>query len=209
MKYKEWGFRVLYHRFVGIKLNDEQKELIKGFPGVEDADCAIAYGYIDHEAGFSFDVLTVANIVSDGNLIVNTDRNNDLRLFFRAEAIKECEIFCLSDWTEELLAEIHKEKINLIHEYYESDVLDELRSIDYIDECRDPYYIDIIKVILAKDEMKHEICWVRLEGLTDNSLVATLLDEPHQNLGCHANDTIHVYIHETEEGKKIAYSFCD
>ena len=79
MTYKELGFRPLYHSFVGIMLTDDLKDVLKDFPGAEEANCAVAYGYIDHEAGFTFEVLEAA-VCGDGQIDGALDGADEVRM---------------------------------------------------------------------------------------------------------------------------------
>ena len=50
--------------------------------------------------------------------------------------------------------------------------------------------------------MKPEGCWVRINGLSDRRVMGTLLNEPDQDFGYHAGDTIAFFICDDVEGNK-------
>ena len=57
MKYQETGFRALYKNFAAFPLNDRFRKAMEGYPNVDAANCMLVYGYIDHEAGLTLEVL--------------------------------------------------------------------------------------------------------------------------------------------------------
>ena len=57
MKYQETGFRALYKNFAAFPLNDKFRKAMEGYPNVDDANCMLVYGYIDHEAGVTLEVI--------------------------------------------------------------------------------------------------------------------------------------------------------
>ena len=57
MYYKETGFRGWYRRFVAFPMKDEYKLPMINYPQIEKANCLLAYGYIDREAGLTLEVL--------------------------------------------------------------------------------------------------------------------------------------------------------
>jgi hypothetical protein len=45
-------------------LEDRFKKAMEEYPGIEDANCMLVYGYIDKEAGMTLEVLAAGAIVS-------------------------------------------------------------------------------------------------------------------------------------------------
>lgn len=60
MKYSEVGFRAFYHNFVAVPIKDNLKAVVKDFPGADKANYILTYGYIDHTAGLTLEVLATA-----------------------------------------------------------------------------------------------------------------------------------------------------
>lgn len=60
MKYSEVGFRAFYHNFVAVPIKDNLKAVVKDFPGADKANYILTYGYIDHTAGLTLEVLAAA-----------------------------------------------------------------------------------------------------------------------------------------------------
>ena len=208
MTYEDYGFRELYHSFAAIVLTDELRPSIKDFPDEEDANCAITYGYIDHEAGFTFEVLSAAKVEDDGQIHGDMLGNEDIRSFIRADAVGDCEVILLEDPIG-LIAKLHEKKLEIIEAYDPSEELAETREMDFLDEWRHPYCVDDIPVMIRKEGLQPEVCWARLEGRTENAIKGTLLNEPNQAFGCHEQDLLFINIHEADDGKLILYSDID
>ena len=51
-----------------------------------------------------------------------------------------------------------------------------------------------------------EVCWVRIEGVTDKTFFGRLLNEPYKDSGCHEGDIIEFFIYETDEGRLVCVS---
>ena len=60
MKYSEVGFRAFYHNFVAVPIKDSLKAVVEDFPGADKANYILTYGYIDHTAGLTLEVLATA-----------------------------------------------------------------------------------------------------------------------------------------------------
>ena len=59
MKYQEEGFRALFKRFAVFMFTDTLREVTKNFPGAEQGNCILTYGYIDRSAGLTLEILAV------------------------------------------------------------------------------------------------------------------------------------------------------
>ena len=57
MKYSETGFRAIYKNFCAFPLTDAFKQSMQDYPGIDKANCILVYGYIDHEAGLTLEVI--------------------------------------------------------------------------------------------------------------------------------------------------------
>ena len=66
MNLKEAGWRAIYERLVVLSLNEALTEALKEFPGAEEADHAVCYGYVDHESGLFLEVMAAARMTEEG-----------------------------------------------------------------------------------------------------------------------------------------------
>ena len=46
MKLNEVGFRAVYKNYVVYSLNEKFRECMKDYPGIDEANCMLLYGYI-------------------------------------------------------------------------------------------------------------------------------------------------------------------
>lgn len=61
MKLHEHAFRDLFHQFILLPIDKNDPHIpdfFKEFPNYHDANALLLYGYIDHEAGLTFEVLS-------------------------------------------------------------------------------------------------------------------------------------------------------
>lgn len=85
-------------------------------------------------------------------------------------------------------------------EGYGNEDLDLIRSIADIDVYRDDTFFDDVQVVLAGDDLKPEIVWIKTEKILDDDLFAgVLLNEPYEDFGVHRGDAVRfINVHEDE-----------
>ena len=66
MKYKDTGFRAIYHHFCVVEMNGQLKELAKELPEAGEANGVMTYGYYDREAGLTLEILAAAKFDDKG-----------------------------------------------------------------------------------------------------------------------------------------------
>ena len=210
--YEKLGFRLMNHGYSALRLTDKLRPSIKGFPNEETANGVLLYCYIDHEAGITFEIMAAGNVRENGkgfdfeNILECAD--NEIRSFIRFEAIADEEYIGLQV-NEDLCNELFAKKLEVIEMYEPSEDIAETREMDFLDGSRDPIYVDDILVLFVKDGLENETIWVRLEGVGDNVILGSLLNEPYQDFGCHLGDTVSIYIHKTEDDQFIPYVHYD
>lgn len=203
MKYSENGFRTLYRDFGVFDLTDRLRPMLKDFPGIEEANCVLMYGYIDSEAGMSLEAIATGYRKDGKNKFF--DSCTETRLTLRAGAIEDEEFIVLSNATEKLYTR-YETKLEEMKDYAAASEVEATRTFEFLDPVRHPYYPDDIMVLIVKDGMSPECCWVTLCGLGDGYLLGKLLNEPNQPFGCHEGDRITVYLQKDEEGKVVCFS---
>lgn len=163
MKYSETGFRSFYHQFVLFPVDVAGKAL-SGFEHFKDADSIVTYGYIDHETGFRFEVLSTASIRNDKFQIFN-DRPEGKRVFIKAEVVNDFEGFAIKDRDGQYTA--NRELIDLITEGYEqNEEIMNSRMMSFLDESRGPFNVDDVQVCrhLLLPLNGQEVSWNRKEA---------------------------------------------
>lgn len=203
MKYKDTGFRAFYRHFTVAPLKENLKTVLKNFPGAEDADCILTYGYIDPEAGLTLEVLAAGKTSHQGFRFA--DGNDNFSSKIRIENVADDEVAFFGD-EDGTLAERYADKLEMLHSYDASEEVEKSRGMTFLDASRDENCIDDVIVYLIKDGLKPEGCWVRITGLGDHWIIGTLLNEPDQDFGYHAGETIGFFVQETEDKRVICYS---
>ena len=203
MKYTEMGFRGIYRQLNALKLTDQIRKTIADFPDADKANCVLTYGYIDHEAGVTLEILAGAK--KDGNRFRFFNGNDSIRSFIRIEAVENDDLFWFED-ADNSIKSRYSEKIKMLQGYDVSEEIEKTRGMSFLDESRDPHCVDDVLVYLTREGLQPEGCWVRISGLGDHWIMGTLLNEPNQNFGYHLNETIAFFVQETEDKKVICYS---
>ena len=193
------SFRDLYHQFFFLPLSKEDTNLWKvadQFPGKEDANGVILYGYIDHTAGFTFELLSMGSL-TQGHISI-FEGNSTISSKIRYGAVSQHEILPL----DESVRSGFLEKTAVIDDNYkDSAEIEETRNIELLDEFRSPEYPDDVAVIIVHGDAKPEQCWVRCKGLTEHSIIGIMLNEPYGDLGIHRNDEIIFGFIKTKDGQ--------
>ena len=206
MKYREVGFRAVYHRFCGVMLSENLKKVIDGFPGAEEANSVLTYGYYDKDAGLTLEILTLA-IVADESFKFGKG-SYEVSAKIRAGALEDEELlFCPDE--DGKIAELFSEKLDILKSYDASEDVEKTREMEFLDPCRHELYIDDVLVRLVKEGLTPEECWVTITGLGDHYFVGTLLNEPDQDFGWHEGETIEFHVMKTDEDKIICFSDMD
>ncbi|WP_127058637.1 DUF2314 domain-containing protein [Veillonella ratti] len=198
MKLYEHSFRDVFHQFILLPLEpDDSKfsEIIANFPNAEEANALLLYGYIDHEAGLTFEVLCAAFHDNETTtLFAGTD---EISVKLRSESIGEEEIILLN----KLAADIYDEKVEQIHDFYKASKGVELcRKIKELDPYRHFDYPDDVAVIFYDEEKEPEYCWVRCEDCRPPRFFGTLLNEPQNIPDIHKNEKVVFNLLEVKDG---------
>ena len=202
MKYSGKDFRQFYKHIVTIEVNEDTRKVIGNLNGGETADIVYAYGYIDHEAGFTFEVLATGK--HDNRKPIDQIEGNDKSCVkLRAGSVQGLEISFIAD--EASYRTKFAKKIKTIEYYNVSNEIEETRSFGFLDEARHDYYIDDVAVFLVKEGNDPERCWVRIEGLDPEKhrIIGTLLNEPNQDFGYHIQDTITFFVQKTDDNQVL------
>lgn len=203
MNYKETGFRAFYHHFCVLPITKQIKKVLADFPGAEDSNGVLTYGYYDREAGLTLEVLGVAYV--EGESARFEDSSKDTRSFIRIGAVAEDDFLFFAD-EDGKLAERYADKIEMLHHYDADEEVEKTREMSFLDECRHEECIDDVMVFLVKEGLKPEGCWARIIGLGDHFFMATLLNEPEQNFGYHQGEKIAFFVQKTEDERIICIS---
>ena len=200
---KDTGFREFYHRFVYIECRDVLERLMGDFLNDDDTG-AIAYGYIDEQAGLSFQIVKVAAIKD--NHICFRDSIEKAMLIMRYGSLEKARFIDLAqtDVDTKQFADFEQ----MIRENYDTDnpEKEQLRELAFLDSCRHPDYPDDLAVLLLHEDHQPEQVWVRGDHLTENEIRGTLLNEPNADFGVHHGDSIQIIPYKQDDGSIVCVS---
>lgn len=204
MNYKETGFRAVFHKFCVVQINKTVRNALGDdmFPGSDNANCVLTYGYIDCEAGVTLEILAAAEKTDQDLKIM--DGNDQVFSKLRIGAVEEAELCFLTDEGGHLAKRFEK-KLEMIKTYEASEEVEKSRQMEFLDPCRHAWFVDDVMVRLVKEGLGIEECWVRITGLGEHWFIGTLLNEPYQDYGYHEGDTIQFFVYQTED-RTFCYS---
>ena len=183
MKVYEMSFRDMDQKMVEIHGMKMVKLLEKMGLKLDNLYGALMYGYIDHNAGFIFEIVALET----------KKRNIEYRI---VPIGVSCKIprFDVQEMDIQILdnvnVELFQDKIDMVEKATEE--LDPSRHLEYPDDIM-VYFLDEGKDV--------EACWVRLEGIQDGKMYGTVLTALHQNFGVKEKDTIYFGMTEMEDHK--------
>lgn len=203
MYYKDTGFRALYKHFIAFPLKDNIRQCIENYPNAEKANCVLTYGYIDHDAGLTMEVLAAG--FKDGDGFAFFDTSVETRAFIRAGAVIDDEFFFFDD-ADGGLSKKYAEKLDVLKHYEVSEEIEETRKMGFLDKSRHDFYPDDVMVYLTREGLNPEGCWVRIIGLGDHFIMGTLLNEPDQDFGYHEGEKVAFFVQKQEDESVILYT---
>ena len=197
MKYSEYGFRPLYHNFCIFPLTDKMKEVVGEFPGIDVATGMLTYGYIDRDCGLTLEVLCLVKITDEQYGFFSGNEN--IRATIRIGAVEDEEFEFLGYGNDEI-SKNYMNKLDMLKAYDADESVEESRSLVALDAFRHEYYVDDVLVVMLKENLDMEGCWVHIVGLEDGFITGILLNEPNQDFGCHKGDKIAFGLYERSDG---------
>lgn len=186
-KIENFDFRQLNHHFL-ILCNDERNNLIirNIFPREAEDNAILLYGYIDNEAGISFEVLCSVHIEEDGSIHFR-ETAEDTSMKIRYDSVNGilCEI---EEYPE--FQKYHK-KIDMINEGYRCNPGTEMLRDDIsIDICRNKQFPDDVLVYFLMEGADPEGIWCKLQDKKGDVFFGRILNEPYADYGVHVNDVV-------------------
>ena len=203
---KDASFRDLYHAPCILRYGMEKLLEAHEVAGLEipaSADSVLAYPYIDHEAGFTFEVLAPANYESGRYWLEDAPLEaENMRILVRRGAVAETDVkpcVDLSGVTTDFAG--HME---MIDKYYEGEKdLLATRGVKAIDPLRNEDYPDdvLVTLVCSDDGSVREGVWVRLETIDEEGMFeGTLLNQPYSECGVNRGDLLQLALVSGSDG---------
>ncbi len=202
MKYKDVGFRAVYKRFCAFPVTEAIKDIVIELPEGKKADYVLTYGYIDREAGLTLEMIAAAFSAGDSFAFADSDISRSYKI--RIGAVRDDDFFVFEE--EGDLRERFAEKIDALSTYDADEFVEKTREMAFLDHLRHEEFVDDVQVHLVRKSLDTEVCWVRLDGCSNHSLVGTLLNEPAQDFGYHMGERIGFFLGDDEDGNVICIS---
>ncbi len=195
MKVYEMSFRDMNQKMVEIHGVKMVKLLEKMGLKLDHLYGALMYGYIDHNAGFTFEIMAL-----------ETKKQN---IEYRIVPIGvSCKIprFDVQEMNIEILdnvnVDLFQDKIDIVAKITQvSKELEELRLYKELDPSRHLEYPDDVMVYFLEEGKEPEACWIRLEGMQDGKMYGTVLTALHQDFGVKEKDTVYFGMTQMEDDK--------
>lgn len=204
------GFRDLDRKFILVKELDERTLrtiAAGGFHTRQGDNAALLYGYIDHEAGLSFEVLCAACLFPDGAVALEpANARTSMKLRYGSFSGK-VQIYSFEDFEDQFLL-----KQEIIGSGYKADLgVEQLRGMKELDDSRAPGYPDDILVYFIREGLRNEGIWCRSEGIDmeSRSVHMKLLNEPMGSFGKHMGDMVDVRLYTMNDGSVKAVAILD
>ena len=196
MKYEQMTFRDVFDNNFAIPIDGYERQL-EDFAGFEDADSLLVYGYIDHQNGMMLEVLAKGYKTDNGYVFDEPD--NTVSCKIRLEDEKDLEL------TEvEIDEDRYADKYASLYIYGKNESINKTRWNRDVDEFRDRYHPDDVRVVLVKDGLNMETCWVRMDDVFEDVITGTLLSTPVQDFSLSEGDAVSFTVMEFEDGEKLA-----
>lgn len=203
MKYSDVGFRAFYNNYIAVPMKEDLKNMMRDFPGIAKANYILTYGYIDHTAGLTLEILAAAIHTKDGFTFADT--NSEVTAKIRIGSVIDDDCFYFDD-KDGRIHDRYAEKVDSLDNYKINEEVEESCKMGFLDTSRNLEYPDDVLVYLLKDENQPEGCWVRIEGLAEHQIIGVLLNEPDQIFGYHEGEYIAFCAQQTEEKEIILVS---
>lgn len=187
MKFKEDGFRPLYHYVCAFELNDKLRELIKDCPEAAKSSHAVAYGYIDPKKGLMLEILGGGKQAP--KYFYFKEPYEGKRITISVSEVADVE-FVFFPELENRFYKKYAPRIEALKKYDVSENLEKSRKFDFLDGLRDPIRPDDIKVTFVKEGLEPEDVMVRLTDLGDHFFIGKVLKQPKQDFGRNKGDEV-------------------
>jgi hypothetical protein len=179
------------NQWVLIIIPVQVKPILERLPGSHIA----GFVYIDRQAGMSMFAAVVCNRIASGGLVRvgnPADINASLRLRYPVWKSPDIEVLAPEQRLALNLPEVPDWLSN-----YDDGSMDEIRAMRFLDELRAPGFPDDVKIPLYLPGLQIEEVWGRiLRHVPEGDFDLTLLNQPHQDFGVNAGDTVRMQIRQ-------------
>lgn len=180
------SFREVEKQFVII--NDPKYVMLTGKKS--EANSILCYGYVDHQAGLTYQMLA-STLYEDGDYTIVDDAEL-ISMKIRADSVRGMEIIPVHN---KALNRKYADTIEITKIYYENEEVIKCREVRELDQFRHPEFPDDIQVLFIKEGLRPEGIWVRptkLHGIDNGTVLLEgyMLNTPNGDFGVAGNQPI-------------------
>ncbi len=192
------SFGMLYHQIV-LLIDDPINVILasRGLPQGDD-NALLLYGYVDPEAGMSFEVLSTAFYLADEGFVLRAEPKALVKLRYDAIRGRLGSIYSPAIFAR-FMSKVQWINLN----YRSAPEIEQFREIRGIDPWRHEQYPDDIYVVFSKEGLQDECIWCHVSGFDGTYTLGRMLNEPHGSFGCHEGDLVRLFF-LIVEGQMIA-----
>ena len=198
MLLKEMNFRDIVDKYLYIDAASVAQNLGSIFEVTDDVTGLLCYGYIDEQAGISFEILCCA-VHDAAKKTLKLLRGNDEQLAkIRLAELLEAQAAVLPSEMPRLSE--FQSKVAMVQKAYKADEATEaMRRLTSLDPVRIVTHPDIVTVYLVRGD-EAEAVQVLLKEVREVNIIGTLLSEPQAANGLHKGDEISFFLVRNENG---------
>ena len=198
MLLKEMHFRDIVDKYLYIEAAGVVQNFGSIFEVTEDATGVLCYGYIDAQAGITFEILCCAVHDAAKKTLKLLHGNDEQSAKIRLAELLEAQAAVLPSEMPRL-SEFHN-KVATVQKTYKADEATEaMRKLTSLDSARLATHPDIVTVYLVRGD-KAEAAHVLLKEVREVNIIGTLLSEPETANGLHKGDEISFFLVRNEKG---------
>lgn len=198
MLLKEMNFRDIVDKYLYIDVAGVAQNLGSIFEVTEDVTGVLCYGYIDAQAGISFEILCCAVHDADKKTLKLLHGNDEQSAKIRLAELMEAQAAVLPSEMPRLSE--FQSKVAIVQKAYKADEATEaMRRLTSLDSARLVTHPDIVTVYLVRGD-KAEAVQVLLKEVCEVNIIGTLLSESQNAAGLHRGDEISFFLVRNEKG---------
>lgn len=198
MLLKEMNFRDIVDKYLYIDAAGVAQNLGSIFEVTEDATGVLCYGYIDAQAGISFEILCCAVYDTAKKTLKLLHGNGEQSAKIRLSELLEANAAVLPSEMPRLSE--FQSKVAMVQKTYKADEATEpMRRLTSLDPARLATHPDTVTVYLVRGD-EAEAAHVLLKEVREVNIIGTLLSEPQAATGLHKGDEISFFLVRNEKG---------
>ena len=198
MLLKEMNFRDIVDKYLYIDAVGVAQNIGSIFEVTDDVTGVLCYGYIDAQAGISFEILCCAVYDAAKKTLKLLRGNDEQSAKIRLAELLEAQAAVLPGEMPRL-SEFQNKVATLQKTYKADEATEAMRKLTSLDPARLETHPDIVTVYLVRGD-EAEAAHVLLKEVREVNIIGTLLSNPETANGLHKGDEISFFLVRNEKG---------